>query len=70
MIGLVVAIVVVSVLLTVAVYLLGFRLGGAGAHHELMRVRMEAAQAERRLHELTRQAFTAMAETVERRRPH
>jgi hypothetical protein len=32
-------------------------------------VRLEAAHAERRLHDLTRQAFVAMAEHVERRQP-
>ena len=33
----------------------------------LLRVRLEAALAERRLHDLTREAFVTMAEQVERR---
>ncbi len=52
----------------VVLFLLGFRLGGDGNATELNRVRVEAAQAQRELHNLTRQAFVAMAEAVERRR--
>jgi len=58
----------VLVLLLISVmYVLGFHVGGEHWLSELTRVRMEAAQAERRLHDLTRQAFVAMAEHVERR---
>lgn len=55
------------VLVTV-VFLLGFRLGSDHWQAELARVRLEAAQAERRLHDLTRQAFVAMAERAEQLR--
>ena len=55
-------------LVTVLVYLLGFRLGGQSGISELQRVRAEAAEAERQLHDLTRSAFVAMAEAAERRR--
>lgn len=51
-----------------AMFLLGFRLGGEHWQQQLMRVRMEAAQASRHMHDLTRQAFVAMAEEVQRRR--
>ncbi len=54
--------------LVVSVFLLGFRLGGDHWAEELTRVRLTAAQAERRVHDLTRQAFVAMAEEAERRR--
>lgn len=49
-------------------YLLGFRLGGESWQAEAGRIRQEAADARREMHLLTRQAFTAMAEEVERRR--
>jgi hypothetical protein len=54
-----------------AVFLLGFRLGGDHWQAELTRVRLEAARAERQMHDLTRQAFVAMAERAElhRNRP-
>lgn len=55
-------------LVAVLVYLLGFRLGGQSGISELQRVRAEAAEAERQLHDLTRSAFVAMAEAAERRR--
>jgi hypothetical protein len=50
-------------------FLLGFRLGGDHWQSELSQVRLEAAQAQRRVHDLTREAFVSMAEAVERRRP-
>jgi uncharacterized membrane protein YciS (DUF1049 family) len=53
--------------LVATVFLLGFRLGGESWQSELARVRMEAAHAERQLHNLTRQAFVSMAEAAERR---
>ena len=68
MIAAVVALAFVPLTLVVVVYLLGFRLGESTWFGELGRVRAEAANAERQLHDLTRQAFVAMAEEVERRR--
>ena len=68
MIVLLVLIAVLTTMLSASIYLLGFRLGGVHAQEELLRVRLEAAAAERRLHDLTRQAFTAMAEESQRRR--
>ena len=65
---LVVVLVVGFLLMAVLVYLLGFRLGGQSGISELQRVRAEAAEAERQLHDLTRSAFVAMAEAAERRR--
>ncbi|MDA8039143.1 MAG: hypothetical protein M0Z69_08270 [Actinomycetota bacterium] len=65
---LVVVLVVGFLLVAVLVYLLGFRLGGQSGISELQRVRAEAAEAERQLHDLTRSAFVAMAEAAERRR--
>lgn len=65
MIGLLVLITFLTIMLSVSFYLLGFRLGGQNAQEELLRVRLEAAAAERRLHELTRQAFTAMTEEAQ-----
>jgi hypothetical protein len=62
-----VALVTTSILFVGIVYLLGFRLGGEHWLEELSSVRKEALQAERRLHELTRQAFAAMAEESQRR---
>jgi hypothetical protein len=50
-----------------ALFLLGFRLGGEHWHAELTRVRLEAVQAERQLHDLTRDAFVAMTEAAEKR---
>lgn len=65
---LLVALVVGFLLVAVLIYLLGFRLGGQSGISELQRVRAEAAEAERQLHDLTRSAFVAMAEAAERRR--
>jgi hypothetical protein len=58
--------VLVGVSLAATVFLLGFRLGGEHWQTEATRVRLEAAHAERSLHDLTRNAFQAMAEAVER----
>lgn len=49
-------------------FLLGFRLGDEGWLAELQRTRAHAAQAERRMHDLTRQAFISMGEAAERHR--
>lgn len=51
---LLVALVVGFLLVAVLIYLLGFRLGGQSGISELQRVRAEAAEAERQLHDLTR----------------
>lgn len=53
--------------LVATAYLLGFRLGGASWQEELARVRGESRAAQRHIEALTRQAFVAMAEEVERR---
>lgn len=67
MIGLVVVLLIAIFALAVAVYLLEFRLGGGHWKGELIRVRTEAAEAERALHEVTRTAFVAMSEEAQRR---
>jgi uncharacterized membrane protein YciS (DUF1049 family) len=61
----------VAALLALAalVFILGFRLGGEHWRSELVQVRLEAARARRQLHELTRQAFVAMAEEAQSRIP-
>jgi hypothetical protein len=61
----VIGIVVAPLLLASVAFLLGFRVGGDHWQSELTRVRVEAVEAERRLHDLSRQAFIAMAEKVE-----
>lgn len=65
---LVVALVLALVTLVLTVFLLMFRLGGDHWQAELARMRIESAQAERRMHHLTRQAFVAMAERAEQMR--
>jgi Tfp pilus assembly protein PilX len=70
MVELVLIILGLIALLVGAVFLLGFRLGSNHWQSELAQVRLEAAQAERQLHDLTREAFVAMAERIEgRQRP-
>jgi hypothetical protein len=69
LIGLVVVLIVALLALSSAVFLLGFRLGGGHWKDRLSQVRMEGAQAERQLHDLTRQAFVAMAEEAQWRGP-
>lgn len=54
--------------LVAVIFLLGFRLGGEHWQSELTKVRLEAAQAEKQLHNLTRQAFITMAGQVEQHR--
>lgn len=51
----------------VAVFVLGFQVGGRYWQSELQRTRFEAARAERQLHNLTREAFVAMADHVDER---
>ena len=68
MIGLLLFVVILLVVVSGAIFVWGFRLGGEQGHAELAKVRLQAAQAERRLHNLTRDAFVRMAEAAERRR--
>ncbi len=68
MIALLIIMAFVLLVLLASVFLFGFRLGGEHWQSELAKVRLEAAQAERQLHDLTRQAFVSMAEAVEQRR--
>ena len=65
---LLVLIIILLAALVASIYLLGFRLGGEHWQSELSRVRQESAHGQRQIHELTRQAFVAMAEEAERRR--
>ena len=53
--------------IAVLMFLLGFRLGGEHWHARLTRVRLETAEAERKLHDLTRDAFVAMTDAAETR---
>ena len=62
------AFLIVLALLSALAFLLGFRLGGDHWENELTRVRMQSAQAERELHDMTRQAFIAMAEHADGKR--
>ena len=68
MIELLIVVLVAVVALSTALFLLGFRLGGDQWQSELAKVRLEAARAERQLHDVTRSAFVSMAEAAERRR--
>ncbi len=62
------AVVMLLVGLLAATYLLGFQLGGSSTLEELTRVRAEAIQASRRMHDLTQQAVVAMLDEAERQR--
>lgn len=53
---------------SVALLALGYWLGRTQGDDELLRIRLHAAHAQRRMHDLTRQAFTAMAESAEQHR--
>jgi hypothetical protein len=64
---LIIAFTVVLLGLMASVFLLGFRLGGDHWQSELLKVRLQAAQAERQLHDLTREAFVTMAEHAQER---
>jgi len=55
-------------LIGLALLVIGFRLGRSYGDHQRLRLRLQAAQAQRRMHDLTRQVFTAMAEAAEQRR--
>jgi hypothetical protein len=52
----------ITLLVLLTFFVLGFRSGGQHYQSELQRTRFEAAQAERALHDLTRQAFIAISE--------
>lgn len=67
MIALVLIVLLLIAGLAVVVYLLGFQLGGSEHQEDLLRTRLEAADVQRRLHDLTRDAMTAMVDHVERR---
>lgn len=49
------------------IFAVGVRVGSQYWRSEVQRTRFEAARAARQLHDLTRQAFVAMADHVERR---
>jgi len=65
---LVLLVVLLLAALVTASYLLGFRLGGQKLQEDLLRVRLEGIEAQRAMHNLTREAFVAMAEHAERQR--
>lgn len=52
-----------SAMTTVAV--VSFRAGRSRGFGEIFHIRMEAAQARRRMHDLTREAFVAMSEAAD-----
>jgi hypothetical protein len=56
--------------LVAVIFLLGFRLGGEHWQSELTKVRLEAAQAERQLHNLTRYRAHEQAGRPGRRPTH
>ena len=68
MIELLILTIITAAALVGVIFLLGFRLGGEHWQSELTKVRPEAAQAEKQLHNLTRQAFVTMAGQVEQHR--
>ena len=59
--------VVGAVAFVAGVFVVGFQVGVRESQSELHRTWFETAQAQRRLHDLTRDAFVAMAEHAERR---
>jgi hypothetical protein len=67
MIALFLLLVLASGLLLGVTFLLGFRVGGSSLQEELANVRLEAAEAQRRMRDLSRQAFVSIAEEMERR---
>jgi uncharacterized protein (UPF0333 family) len=48
-------------------YLLGFRIGSERWRSEVTRIKSQSADAARRMHDLTRDAFVAMTEHADRR---
>jgi hypothetical protein len=63
----VIMVIVMAVIIGVLLFLLGFRLGNEHGRSRIARVQLEAARAERQLHDLTRQAFVAMADASQRK---
>ena len=51
--------------IVIGMFVLGFEVGGRFWQSELQRSRFETARAERQLHDLTRDAFVAMADHVD-----
>lgn len=47
------------------VSVMSYRVGRSKGFGEIFHIRMEAAQARRRMHDLTRRAFTTMSEAAE-----
>ena len=69
MLVLVIAVGAIVVVLAIAGwFLLGFRLGGTHWQSRLLQTQMEVATARRQLHDLTREAFVAMADHANRAR--
>lgn len=58
----------VIVLAASLAYLLGYRIGGQQWQTRLDQVRAEGAEASRQMHDLTREAFVAMADYALQRR--
>jgi hypothetical protein len=58
---------VLTLILCLVLYLLGFRLGGEHYRAEILRVRAEGARAARQMHDVTRGALVAMQEYAEHR---
>lgn len=48
--------------------LLGIQLGGRQYGEQVLQVRLESANVQRRLHDLTREAFVVLSEAAEGRR--
>jgi hypothetical protein len=65
---LVLVIVVLAVTALVTASVASFRIGRTRGVGEIFHIRIEAAQARRRMHDLIREAFIAMVETAEQRR--
>jgi cob(I)alamin adenosyltransferase len=68
MIGLLILSVLLLLTLSASTYLLGYTLGGHGWRAKLDQARTESREAERQLHNLTRDAVIAMSEHVNRLR--
>lgn len=68
MIALLLLALILLTMLVTSLFLLGFRIGGEYWQEQVLQVRHEGAQASRQMHELTRQAFVAMADEANRQR--
>lgn len=62
MIGLLIVAILLLLALSASAYLIGYLLGSHGWRAKLDQVRAESREAERQLHDLTRDAFVAMSE--------